>query len=387
MRNRKNYSKMTEVYDNPIIEQQEPVNSAEQARFTVIGSGVIGLLTAHALAEQGHDVTVVSHEGKPSMETDSTSAVAVGQFLPWVPPDHAEALLGDVPLEEVTDFSRGFYEELAQNKHETGVMPVRNVEFVSDAKPWPDGLSEAMAASKEHLDEPIHFIDPAGEEVLYDTALTFDTFSINTRKTVAYLAEQAEKRGVKFEQRKITPEELEGLEGIIINATGMGASKLDPSEVVNEFKGHTFVVRPKDGHSAPTEALSVDDLIIVPREDGTVVCGALYIEDPKRPIPEEQEASELLTRLSRLCEESVGLVEGLEADFLENIDVLVHSAGYRVEMASGGIRIAPDAKNTRLLHAYGFGGLGWTVGPHFAKKIASLAHSMHLKYKENSSEA
>lgn len=382
MRNRKIYSKMTEVYNNTIVEQPNLISPNEQARFTVIGSGVIGLLTAHALAEQGHDVTVLSREGKPSMGTDSTSAIAIGQFLPWVPEEHAEALLGDLSLGEVTEVSRSFYEELAHNPHETGVMPVRNIEFVRSDIPWPAGLPEAMEATEQHLDEPVKFMDPSGDEVEFDTKLSFDTYSINTRKTVAYLADEAEKRGVKFEQRHISFDELEGLEGIVINASGMGAGKLDPSQIVKEYKGHTFILRPQEGHQAPTEALSVEDLIIVPREDGTVVCGALYIENPERPVPEEQEAQELLSRLGHLVGEADGHIAGLATDLLDNAVIVSHSAGYRVEVEGGGMRVQPDEVNSKLLHAYGFGGLGWSVGPHFAQKIAGMAQDMHKQLKE-----
>lgn len=377
---------MTETNDNLAREQMIDISPDQQAQFTVIGSGVIGLLTAHALAKQGHNVTVLSSEGKPTLNTDSTSAVAIGQFLPWVPEAHADSLLGDLSIGEVTEVSRGFYAELAQNPHETGVMPVRNIELVSSSSPWPAGLPEAMGASAEKLAEPINFPDPTGAEVPFDGTLTFDTFSINARKTVSYLAERAAQSGVKFEQRTLSAEELEGLEGIIINATGMGAGKFDRLQIVNQFKGHTFVVKPKEGHKLPREGFSIEDLIMLPREDGTAVCGALYIENPDRPIPEEKEAEELFDRLGQIFHKAAGLVDGLEPDFLDNVDILVHQAGYRVEVEGVGIRVAPDEANERLLHAYGFGGLGWSVGPHFAQKIATMAKGMHDKHTINQGE-
>ncbi len=125
---------------------------------------------------------------------------------------------------------------------------------------------------------------------------------------------------------------------------------------------------------------------MMPREDGTAVCGALYIENPDRPIPEEKEAGELLARLGKIFHRAAGLVDGLEPDFLDNVDILVHQAGYRVEVEGTGIRVAPDEENERLLHAYGFGGLGWSVGPHFAQKIAAIAKVMHDKHTINKGE-
>jgi glycine/D-amino acid oxidase-like deaminating enzyme len=234
-----------------------------------------------------------------------------------------------------------------------------------------------MGVQARALEEPIEFTDPDGEAIKFDTELEFPTLSINTPKTVKYLAKVAKERGVKFEYGNITPDQLEALEGVIINAAGIGAETFDRSSEAAYFKGHTFILKPSTGVSMPTEAVSVDDLIMMPREDGTVVCGALYRENPDRPVPEEDEAEELFTRLTALFHSSEGLVEGLDPDLIAKSEVLMHSAGYRVELGDQGIRVAPDEENQRLLHAYGFGGIGWSVGPHFAQKIAEEAQKIH----------
>jgi len=367
-----------------VMSEQPNTPLQEPHRYTVLGSGVIGLLTANVLAEQGHNVTVISKEGQPNIETSNTSANAIGQFLPWVPEEHAESLLGGVDLAEVTEFSRQFYADLARDPHTTGVMEVNNVELIQSSKPWPSGLPEAMDVKEHLLDKAVPFVDPNGEEIDFDEAVDFETFSINARKTVAHLAAQAEKLGVKFVAAHLKKEDLNELDGIIINATGFGAREIDTTQQVNHFKGHTFLLRPRPGQVVPTEALSVDDLILMPREDGTIICGALYIEDPLRPVPEATEAEELFDRLSKLCAAAseAGLVDGLEADLIEKSDIIVHNAGYRVEVEGSGIRVVPDEENQRLLHAYGFGGIGWSVGPHFAKRIAEQANALHAKIKE-----
>lgn len=369
---------MIEVMSEQPIPQDRAVES-----YTVLGAGVIGLLTASELASQGHQVTVISREGQPSQAASSTSANAVGQFLPWVPEEHAKALLGDVDLETVTEFSRSFYEHLAANPHETGVMPVHNVELVQSDTPWPKGLPEAMRASTATLETEVPFTDPDGELIECDEVIQFDTFSINAGKTIPYLADEAARKGVTFVSKHLTKAEIAGLEGVVINATGIGAHEIDSSQTVSHFKGHTFVIKPQQGVSVPRSALSVEDLIMMPREDGTIVCGALYIENPQRPVPEEEEAKALFERLGKLFKDAAaaGIVEGLDPDLLDKSEVLLHSAGYRVEVEGGGIRVAPDAENERLLHAYGFGGVGWSVGPHFAKKIAKMAQEMHSKSK------
>ncbi|HSW37811.1 MAG TPA: FAD-dependent oxidoreductase [Candidatus Saccharimonadales bacterium] len=373
---------MSEMPTTPSIAAEQPAPS-ETGRFTVIGSGVIGLLVAHELVEQGHDVTVISTTGKPHEHTTIASTAAVGQFLPWLPESHAKSSIGKLDLNEIVEGTRTFYEELAQDPHTSGVMEVENVELVNSSHPWPEDLSDVMVVTESTLVDPLTYVDPDGSEVELDTVYRFNTFSINTSKTVVYLADRAEKAGVKFKRQELKPEDLHQLDGIIVNAAGAGAVGFDPTNEVKNYKGHTFVMRPRAGYRIPKEALSVEDLIIMPREDGTLICGALRIEDPTRPIPERLEAEELKKRLAQLIRQASPLLDGLDPELLEHCDTLVHLAGYRVESSGGGIRIAPDEANERLLHAYGFGGIGWSVGPHFAKKIAEQAIKIHNNRKEN----
>ena len=360
-------------------------NPEETSSFTVIGSGIIGLLTAHQLVDQGHKVTVVSREGQPNMGTNSTSAIAVGQFLPWLPEAHARTVMHGMSsgLSEIVDFGREFYTDLAKHPAETGVMPVRNVELVGEADPWPTNLPSAMNVESLELPEPIAITGPDGKPEQFTEEYIFDTFSINTRKTLAWLAQQAKEKGVKFEVAHIKPEDLARMEGVVINATGMGAQELTGAIDIRHYKGHTIIIQPREGQMVPTEAISASDLIIVPREDGTVIAGALYRENPKRPQPEADEAEELLARLAELATKTVGLVEGLNPELFTEGEIIVHQAGYRVVIGSGGIRVAPDEKLENILHAYGFSGIGWSVGPHFAKTIAQKAIAMHHKRRNN----
>lgn len=269
------------------------------AKFNIVGSGIIGLLVAHELADHGHNVTILSGEGKPNLDTDSSSSIAVGQFLPWLPEGHAQGVMTDMDLQEIVAGSEAFYEALAANPHETGVMRIENIELVGDDLEWPGELPDIMHVLETKLDEPVPFLAPDGTEATFDTTYTFNTFSINTRKTIAYLADRAEQAGVTFEKRKLTPDELHQLDGIIVNAAGMGASEFDATNEVKNYKGHTFLLKPKAGYQPPQQALSVDDLIIMPREDGTIICGALYIEDPEHPIPTEQEAEQLKKKIRK----------------------------------------------------------------------------------------
>lgn len=359
----------------PITESSSALH--ERETYSIIGSGVIGLLVAHELAQQQHNVRVYSHEGKPDADSSSTSINAIGQFLPWLPVSHAAGIMAELDLREIVSVSAAYYEKLAQNPHVTGVMAVENVELLATGASWPADLPRAMQVRETRLDKPVMFPEPDGTELPMDISYHFDTYSINARRTIAYLAEQAELAGVSFERRSLKPEDIENLNGVIVNAAGTGAHEFDPSQEVANYKGHTIVLQPNDPASMPRQAISAEDLILMPREDGTIVCGALYRENPERPVPLEDEATELLGRLDKMIRATAGLVDGLQENLLDNCEILVHSAGYRVEASDGGIRIAPDESNSRLLHAYGFSGIGWSVGPHLAERIARQARVLH----------
>ena len=353
--------------------------SESSASFTVLGAGVIGLMTANELASQGHQVNVIAREGQPSMDTDSTSSNAIGQFLPFLPEDHASTVMqGEIidELDKIVGVSREFYSRLATNPEETGVMPLRNIELVSDELGWPTGLAEAMNVESRVLRPEITLKGHEDRPLVVTEEYVFDTFSINARKAVAYLANLAKEKGVVFQNGSVKPEDLERLKGIVINSTGLGALELTGDQDIRHYKGHTFVIRPGKGRKAPTEAISVDDLIIMPREDGTVIAGALYLENPSRPVPEEKEATELLDRLTDMADKTAHLVDGLEPELFSKGDILVHSSGYRVVIDTGGVRVVPDKRLEHVLHAYGFSGIGWSVGPSFARKIADQAVQM-----------
>ena len=57
-------------------------------KVLVLGSGVIGVSTAHYLAQAGHEVTVVDRQAEPALETSFANAgeVSPGYSAPWAAP-------------------------------------------------------------------------------------------------------------------------------------------------------------------------------------------------------------------------------------------------------------------------------------------------------------
>jgi glycine/D-amino acid oxidase-like deaminating enzyme len=332
---------------------------------TVIGAGVIGLLTAHELADRGYRVAVVSKEGKPDERSMSASAAAVAQFLPWMPGKNCGEMhdvLSD--LSSVVQTGKQFYTHLAQDPHKTGVMVVPNVELAGP-KDWPSELAEAMSAEVTELEHTIELPGQHDETYLAEVEYRFDTFSFNTGKTLEYLADTAAAKGVRFHKRTMRSlREAAELDGVVIDASGDGARELTGNNDIEYIKGHCITLRPEDGY-LPNEILSAFDLIMLPREDGTIRVGA-----PRG------EASDLLDRLAMFFHKAADRVHGLRPDLLDHCEILGPVSGYRVRHRSGGIWIDRNPVFPNILHANGFYCLGWSVGPAYAKHIADAAAAM-----------
>ena len=57
-------------------------------KIVILGAGVIGVTTAHYLARQGHEVTVIDRQGGPALETSFANAgeISPGYSSPWAAP-------------------------------------------------------------------------------------------------------------------------------------------------------------------------------------------------------------------------------------------------------------------------------------------------------------
>jgi len=57
-------------------------------KIAILGAGVIGVTTAHYLARQGHEVTVIDRQTGPALETSFANAgeISPGYSSPWAAP-------------------------------------------------------------------------------------------------------------------------------------------------------------------------------------------------------------------------------------------------------------------------------------------------------------
>jgi D-amino-acid dehydrogenase len=75
--------------DRPLsLHADDPLAEIGRMKVLVLGSGVIGVSTAHYLAQAGHEVTVVDRQPEPALETSFANAgeVSPGYSAPWAAP-------------------------------------------------------------------------------------------------------------------------------------------------------------------------------------------------------------------------------------------------------------------------------------------------------------
>ncbi|MCW2764991.1 MAG: hypothetical protein JWO11_950 [Nocardioides sp.] len=298
------------------------------SRVIVVGAGVVGLSCALRLLEAGHRVDVVARD----LPLETTSAVAAALWYPY------RAL----PQDRVTAWSARSYAvfaALAAAEPEAGVRLVPGTEVLRDPRPDPwwatavpdllpaDGLPEGYAAGWS-------FVAPVVEMPLYLEWLVGRLHELGgtlTRLNLRALPDGGD---------------------VVVNCSGLGARLLGDDRTVLPVAGQVVRVAQfglqrwwLDG-DAPT--------YVVPRERDIVV-GGTDVEGEWSRTPSPDTAAEILGRAALLVPE------------LRDAEVLQHKVGLRP--ARPMIRLE---RVGRVVHCYGHGGAGVTLGWGCADEVAAL---------------
>ncbi len=311
-------------------------------RVTVVGAGVIGLLSALALADE-HDVRIVAeHTGAAT-----TSARAGASFKP-----------------SSVDRSPPFDDLLAQS--------------AAELRRWDrTGLSQRRAVSRTThveassgpltLDDHLHLVDDVtelhaadGDDIPggYRHAVRYTTWFFDVPVTLRALADELHSAGVETEQRRV--EDLEELAAtaqadVVVNASGLGARQLVGDTALQPVRGQTALV---DHPDRDVTSISADGFYLYPRSDGLLVGGTATAGSWDRE-PDPEVTALLLRGNARV------LPELLTA---EPRHATVGLRPYR----DGGVRLEVDrGLAVPVVHAYGHGGAGWTLGPGTALAVAA----------------
>ena len=304
----------------------------QQQRVVVVGAGVVGLTSAVRLAEAGHRVDVFARD----LPRETTSVVAAALWYPY------RAL----PQDRVTAWGAAAYdvfEGLADDPR-TGVRMLPGTEVLARATPdpwWAAAVPDLrrVAAPGEHAD-----------------AWSFTAPVVDMPVHLAWLASRLEELG-----GTLTRMSLGGLppvadDEVVVDCAGMGARLLARDAGVHPVRGQVVHLA-----GVPLERWWLDadgPTYVVPRGE-VVVVGGTAEEGEWSRTPSPETATAILQRATRLVPE---LARGT---------VVLHKVGLRPARAQ--VRLETEG---RVVHNYGHGGAGVTLGWGCAAEVVGLVEGL-----------
>ncbi|MBY5162467.1 NAD(P)/FAD-dependent oxidoreductase [Salsipaludibacter albus] len=327
-------------------------------QVVVVGAGVVGLMAAHALSHRGHAVEVLTHEDPLA----TTSATAGASFKP--------RLVDDSPLLRpllvasrdvlVGWTSSGFATTLGIRRHRHAVVTT-NGPFEGDWLDLVDDVKRSVPGPGAGL---------SGVAAPGDTAaVAFTTWFFDVDEVLPALLGHLQGDHAVVPRHRVVSrlEEVVDLGEVVVNATGVAASRLVGDPDVVAVRG--TVVRVRSAAVAdwdPDRSMSRHGSYVYPRRDGVLVGGTADWGAHDR-TPDGGLAR-------RLVDAAVHLAPGLADVRDAELEPMVGLRPWR----RGGVRVerGTDLAGTPVIHAYGHGGAGWTLAPGTAERVADLVATL-----------
>lgn len=313
--------------------------------MVVVGAGVSGLSCASLLLRAGHDVTVVS--GDPLHRTTSYLAAAV-----WFPTAAG-------PADAVARWGATTYDILATaaEARVPGVVMRESLVLYREAPDrshpmpaWAAAVGEVREADRDEL--------PPG----YARGLRFAVPLVEMPEYLPYLHERVLAAGATQVVRRIRrlDDVIDLGPDVIVNAAGMGAGALVADDTVYPVRGQIVRV------TNPGLTLSVRDenhpggrAYVHPRSTDCILGGTLE-EGSWITEPDHAETSAILERCT-------DIVPGLaDAEVIESV------AGLRPGRPEVRVELDEDLLQVPVVHNYGHGGSGITIGWGCAQDVVAL---------------
>jgi len=315
--------------------------TARPDEIAVIGAGVVGLTTALCLLRQGHAVAIYAKESTPA----TTSDVAAAVWLPYKVETSTRA-------EAWARRTRTLYRQMEQE----GVPGIRFVPLLLL-------VHRAPSAEEWRLLEPA--LGEAGADELPPGFARVPKFSVPRIETplhMAWLRAECTRRGARFITAAVgRADELLDRHRVVVNCTGAGAAATAADETVYPIRGQ--VVRTSRPAGLDDTVLiqegETEVTYIVPRDQDCILGGTAEA-GVWSTMPDARTAEAILARCIQL------------RPILAGATVLEHRAGLRPARPT--IRLETEIRPGRgaLVHHYGHGGAGFTLGWASAEDAADL---------------
>ena len=314
-------------------------------QITVVGAGVIGLTTAHALEEDGHEVRIVAAATGPRTTSDVAGAV-------WFPyrcgPPGKVALWASI--------TRSWLERLASDR-DAGIDVLTGYEITIEEDADPPRPWWAAHIDVERAPAPV----AEGH-----AAWTFTAPRVEPRRFLPWIAS---KLRAQIEERVVTDLDAEPGD-VVINCTGLGARELAADDAVYPLFGQIVITEPGavDLAVTVTDHRDVDRVFyVIPRRDELVLGGCSI---PWRPGPGMEGAG---------FTPATGIDAPSDDAISERILAQARALGLRVgaiRRERTGLRPYRDEvrleREGRIIHNYGHGGAGFTLSRGCAEEVVRL---------------
>lgn len=311
-------------------------------RVSVLGAGVSGLTTAISLIDAGCQVRIVAAD----RTEDTTSYLAAAVWFPT----HAG------PPDRVAAWGRTTYDVLAAQaaRHVPGVFMRESLALYREPPDEPD-----WAGAVRNLREATPAELPPG----YAHGLRFVVPLVEMPRYLPWLIEQFASRGGELERRRVASlaELADGDTDAVVNCSGIASRRLAGDASVYPVRGQIVrVTNPGLSLSVRDEHHPAGRAYVHPRSADCILGGTLDSNEWDTTIDEATSAAiiercrdiEPALRNASVIESLVGLRPGRPTVRVEEDDS--HGAG------------------TRILHNYGHGGSGITIGWGCASAVTEL---------------
>lgn len=306
-------------------------------RITVVGAGIVGLTTARALEDAGHDVQVIA----AARGETTTSAVAGAVWFPYRcgPPDRVAAW---------AQATRAWLLELAARDPSAGVDVLTSYEITPDDRdPWWAAAASSGPGGLVRAPAPVAGAPPAWR------------FTSPRAEPALLLPWLAARLARPIVTQLVT--DLATVPGdLVIDCAGLGARALTSDPDLTPLLGQILLVArgAVDPAIALTDNREPDIFYLIPRRD-LLVLGGTSLPWPHADAPAADPAisARILSHATRL-----GLPIG---------PLITTRVGLRPYRPT--VRLERDPRDPRILHNYGHGGAGFTLCHGCALDIVALA--------------
>lgn len=300
--------------------------------ITVVGAGVIGLSTALALEERGHDVRVVA----AGSDDATTSAVAGACWFPYRagPPDRVAAWAAE---------TRRWLDALTADP-EAGVAPITGYEITAEDGPAPPRPWWAAHVAVDRAPAPV-----TGAPI----AWRYASAGIEPARFLPWLTGRLRR---PIEHRPVADLASEPGDAVV-NCTGLAARELAGDPAVTALFGQVVIteVGGVDRSITVTDERDPDALFyVIPRRDELVLGGCSLRWPPGSPPAVDPGITRRILAQAQALGLPVGAVRRVRAGLRP------YRPEVRLERAG------------RIIHNYGHGGAGYTLSRGCALAVAQL---------------